>query len=307
MAISCIKEYGICDEHTDSIALVISSIDGTERIHGFGGAPQAAAVGTNFHHVWNKDGSLFTRYAAPFPADSEMLVSLVKSGKIVAMGSINSQEVWEFDYSIAGYTSASWSKIGTTYTAAIGVRAMAAYCDLGGWFYVVGGWGGTNVVRTQDFVTWSTVVALPSAIDRISGCGFAVHGGVLHLIGGATRIASPYDINAFYAAEQLGHHYTFNGTSFSLVETDATKFGHIWGDLASDGTNLWYSRGFRTVGGNERGLLKSTDEGSTFTTFSPLNDGMRWFVESHRRGALSTSGGAYFIGGNFVNDMWKMT
>lgn len=69
---------------------------------------------------------------------------------------------------------------------------------------------------------------------------------------------------------------------------------------------MWLSRGFKTSN-NDRGLQKSTDGGATWSDVTPLNDGMRRFVESHRRGALSTPGGAYFIGGNFVNDMWKMS
>lgn len=302
MGIQCLREYGVCTEHTDSMGIAYFD----SKLHAFGGAVQAVTA-SNLHQVWDTGGTLLHRYAAPFTADAEMLVSYVKSGKLVVLGGNLQQQIWEFDPTIAGYASGSWTQITSNFVPSIGARVMSWGADLAGWFYIGGGFNGTDVYKTQNFTSWTLVGSLPAAINRISACGSCVHGGVVHLIGGATRLASPYGVTEFYAAERLGHHYTFDGTSFSLVETDVTKFGHIWGDLASDGTNLWYSRGFRAIGGNERGLLKSTDNGATWSAVTPLNDGLRWFNESHRRGALSTASGAYFVGGNFVNDMWIMT
>lgn len=301
MGIECLLEYGACIEHTDSITM--ADFDG--MLQGFGGAVQATAE-SNLHQAWSKTtGERLHRYATPFTPSSEQLISTIKTGKLVLIGSVDASDIWEFDPTIAGYASGSWSQLDSNYQTEIGNRSMAWGGDIGGWFYIGGGWGGTDVYKTQNFTSWTLVGSLPSAISRISGCGCCAHDGLIHLIGGATRIASPYGLTEFLAAERLGHHYTFDGSTFTLVETDAAKFGHIWGDLASDGTNLWYARGYKVS--NERGLLKSTDDGATFSEATPLNDGLRWFNESHRRGALSTSGAAYFVGGNFMNDIWKMS
>ena len=302
MGIECVLEYGACVEHTDSIAM--ADFDG--MLHGFGGAVQATTE-SNLHQAWSKTtGKRLYRYAAPFTASSEQLISTIKTGKLVLIGSVDASDIWEFDPTIAGYASGSWSQLDSNYQTEIGVRTMAAGFDLGGWFYILGGWGGTDCYKTQDFLNWTLVGSLPSAISRISGCGWCVHKGVAHLIGGSTRLASPYGLTEFYAAETLGHHYTFDGSTFTFVETDDAKFGTTWCDLASDGTNLWLAKGYNGSG-NVRGLLKSTDDGATWSEVSPLNDGLCWFNESHRRGALSTNGAAYFVGGNFANDIWKMT
>lgn len=301
MAIECLKEYGICTEHTDSMAM--AWFDG--KIQAIGGAVQAVTA-SNLHQVYDTSGNLLYRYTAPFTADSEMLVSYVKSGKLVVLGQLNQQEIWEFDPTIAGYTSSSWTQITSDFTPDIGVRKMAVGGDLSGWFYILGGWEGTDVYRTQDFVNWTFVDNLPAAINRVSGPGFCVHDGHIYMAGGATRLASPYGLTEFYAAERLGHLYKFDGTTFTAITTSAANFGHIWGDLVSDGTNLWYAKGY-LVNTNERGLLKSTDDGANWSAVTPLNDGLCWFVESHRRGALSTSGAGYYFGGNFVNDAWKVS
>jgi len=300
---SCLLEHKACVEHTDSIAMV----DFNGMIQGVGGA-----IGTNdessWHQGWSKTtgGRLF-RYQAPFPISSEMLVSKVKSGKIVAIGSVDSAAIWEFDPTIAGYTAESWSEITSDFTPQIGSRRMAWGADIGDWFYIGGGWTGTDVYKTQNFTSWTLVGSLPAALVRISACAWCVHGGVIHLIGGATRLASPYGNDEYQNAERLGHHYTFDGTSFTLIGTDAAKFGSIWCDLASDGINLWFVGGYPPSSGrNKRYPYKSTDSGATWTQITEINDGMCWFSEAHRRGALSTSGAAYFIGGSYVNDVWKM-
>lgn len=301
MGLQCLQEYGVCTEHTDSMAMAY--FDG--KIHAFGGAVQAVTA-SNLHQAYDTSGNLISRYSAPFTADAEMLVSYIKSGKLVVVGQVSQQEIWEFDPTVAGYASGSWTQITSDFTASIGGRLAAWGADIGGEFFIGGGFNGTDVYKTSNFTSFTSVGSLPAAISRISACGFCVHKGVLHVVGGATRLGSPYGKTEFYAAERLGHHYTFDGSSWTLVETDATKFGHIWGDLVSDGTTLWYAKGYK-VNTNERGLLRSDDDGATWSEVSPLNDDLCWFVESHRRGFLSTSGAAYFFGGNFVNDAWKLT
>lgn len=302
---TCLLEHKACVEHTDSIAMV----DFDDMLQGFGGA-----VGTvdesNWHQGWSKTtGQRLFRYAAPFTSSSEMLVSKVKTGKIVVIGSVDSAEVWEFDPTIDGYTEDSWTQISSDVTSDVGGhRRMAFGADLDGWFYLGGGWNGTDVWKTQDFSSWTLVGSLPTEIVRISACASFVHGGVIHLIGGATRLASPYGNDEYQAAERLGHHYTFDGSNYTLIETDAVKFGSIWCDAASDGTNIWFVGGYPSGSGrNKRYPYKSSDDGATWIQITEINDGLKWFVEAHRRGALSTEGAAFFVGGSYVNDVWMMS
>lgn len=314
MAFGVVKEFGMMDEWGD--ALGPAYFDG--KLHSVGQAKQAN-VPTALHYVWDTAGNRLHKYTPPFTNESEMICSKVVSGKLVAIGGTNASEIWQFDPTVAGYTSASWSVINSNFIAAIGERPMSQGADAGGWFYIFGGRNNSTVYKTQNFTSWTLVGNLPANLTRWCAGACVSHGGKIYLIGGATNLASPYSNTEMQLAEVKGYVYEFNptGDTYTLVLTDQVKFGQIWCDAGSDGTKIWLCQGLVSAtqaatyvtpprAGNQRGLWYSSNAGATWTS-QAVTDGTATLFERHRTGIAGTGSVAYLYCGNSANDLWRLT
>lgn len=313
MNITCIKENGLCqDEWGDSIASTY--FDG--YIHGVGQA-RRAIFASNLHYVWDTSGNIIHKIEAPWDPRSEALLSKL-NGKLYVIGSAGSlQDIWVFDPTVAGYTAASWSLVNASFVADIGNRYMAAGGDIGGWFYIAGGWGRTTVYKTQDFLTWTFVANLPAIISKISAPAFFIKDSLLWLVGGSCNMTTE-DATGFYQGELNGHVHTMDASgTFTLLMSDQEKFGQVWLDGGTDGTNIFISKGYidptafiaqyppvtSANPSNNRGIMTSTD-GVAWTDISPI-DGLAIYHERHRTSMVNAGGIVYTLAGFMGNDMWK--
>lgn len=307
-SVTCIKNTGLLTtlaglpRWADSLAGVY--FDGSIQV--IGRAVNGLA-GSKLHQRFNTSGVSLSLYDGPYTGTNEANLSLIKSGKLVCVGGTVSFEIWEFDPLVAGYASGSWSQITADFTPSIGQRKMAFSFDLGGWFYIGGGWGRTNMYKTQDFLNWTLVGSLPANISKLSGCAFFTHKGKGYVIGGSDNMVTE-DSAGFYAGNKSGYVYSFDpGTdTWTLITTDAVNFGTVWIDGQSDGTNIYVSGGLDVAAGlNVRKLLYSTDDGATWASISPI-DGLEIYAERHRAAMVNVSGTVYILAGFGCNDMWKI-
>lgn len=310
MGLTNIKEWSLLPNWFDSPGTAY--FDG--KIHLVGQATQAITA-SNKHYVLDINGNLLHDITAPFSARAESLVSTL-NGKLYCIGGTTTQDVWEFDPTIAGYTAGSWSLTNASFVASIGDRIMAGGCDANGWFYIFGGWNQSTVYKTQNFTSWTLVGNLPANIDKISGCASFFFGGKIWVIGGSKTFGTT--VTDYYNGAVDGHVYSLDVSTdtWALVNTDKERFGQCWIDGFTDGTSMFILKGYissaqfstygvtNAVQGNNRGLMKSTD-GITWTDLS-LYDGFTFLFERHRAGVVNAGANGYIIGGFQGNDMWRV-
>jgi hypothetical protein len=322
MGLTCIKARGMTDGWVDSMAC--ADFDG--KIQGI--APvQAAVTPTSLHYVWNYSGTRLSKFTAPFPAIAEMMVSKILTGKLVAVGGNTGTQAWEFDPTVAGYAAGSWSQIGTlTYEGGPGLSTYGRGCDLGGWFYRFGGTDNNHFYRTQTFENdWEDLGELPANLTRWAAGAICSHKGKAILVGGVTNVGSPFGGAEAQAAEVMGYVYEFDPAddSFTLLATDQLKFGSMWCDIVSDGSSLFAVKGFISApqydnfyvappahvkrGLNNRGVFKSTDDGTTWSEIAGVEVGADTFCERHATGGVAFNSVAHFLTSNFCNDLWSVT
>lgn len=312
----CIKPNNLITYWADSMSCVY--YDG--YIHAIGSADRAIYPTKN-HYVFDTHGNLIHMINAPWAsAKSEINLSKI-NGKIYTVGgTINNNEIWSFDPSVAGYTASSWVLVNDSAVSSIGNRYMAWSGDVNGWFYIGGGYGGgaenNKVYKTQNFTNWTHCATLPTDILKISACGSTVFNNKIYLIGGATNFPTD-DVNGLYASEVKGYVYVFDpaNNSFTKLLEDQNKFGYIWIDAISIDNYIYVSKGFVSTAqgsshspvlnqGNKRGMLRSSD-GITWSEIN-LRYGDYYFYERHRPGVVNVLNTPYFLGGFSSNDMWKI-
>jgi hypothetical protein len=268
-----------------------------------------ALDGSQLHQVFDIAGNSIALYEGALTKTNEANISLINSGKIVSVGGTTSNQVWQFDPSIAGYAASSWTQLNALFSTAIGERKMAFSFDLGGWFYIGGGWGGDTLYKTQDFVNWTLIGDLPNNIKKLSGCAFFTHKGKGYCIGGADNMTTNNSAG-FYGAPNNGYVYCFDPAddSWELITTSIGNFGTVWIDGVSDGTNIYVCKGMASSGQNQRGLLYSSDDGATWSSID-LTDtilGIEFLAERHRAAMVVVDGIVYILAGYGCNDMWKI-
>lgn len=274
------------------------------------------------HYVFDLSGNVIHKYTAPFSPRGEANISTL-GGKITILGGANAtQDIWQFDPTIAGYTAASWTQLDTNFEPEIGRRFYAAGADGNGWFYIFGGANNNTVYKTQNFTSWTLVGNLPSPITRLCNCACFPFQGKIWLVGGVSNVTIEGRLAAgsIDAGDVDGYVYSFDPTTdtFTQVHQDKALFGSFWIDGAANSTAMYVSRGFISTAQlatyapgsdarffNNRGLLRSTD-GLNWTSM-PLIDGKAFFYESHRRGMIKAGESVFSLGGNAANDMWKIT
>lgn len=318
MSLTCIKEGGLMVDSNgaprwgDSLALCY--YDG--MIQAIGQA-EVAIYPSQLHYAWDLNGNIVHRYTAPFPARAETCVSLL-GGKITSVGSTTTYDVWQFDPTIAGYTSASWSQITSNFIPSIGQRIMATSADVGGWFFIIGGWNRNTVYKTQDFTNWTLVATLPTELESISACGCCVFNGLIWIIGGSTNMSSGAGTE-FLAGQVNGRVFTLDPDDGTITEVhqDQERFGQVWLDAVATDDYIYVLKGYISSSmlsqypsgtaarfGNNRGLMRSAD-GQIWEDLS-LTDGIATLYERHRAGAVKVNNNAYFLAGFNANDMWKI-
>lgn len=320
--LTCIKEQGLMShdghlEWGDSLSTVY--LDG--YIHAVGQA-RRAVYPSNKHYVFDLNGNVAHEISAPFDPRGEANVSTI-GGKLTAVGGAGTtQDIWQFDHTIAGYTAGSWTQIDSNFVPEIGRRDFASSADLNGWFYITGGANNNTVYKTQNFTSWTLVGNLPANIARVCAPAFFVFQNKLWIVGGATDVTDILggDPNGIYNSDVNGYVYNLDPATdtWTLVHQDKELFGQIWLDGAANSSAMYISKGFistaqlATYGGgtgaregNNRGLLRSVD-GVTWTSMG-LTDGNAFFYESHRRGFLNVGEDIYSLAGFAANDMWKIT
>lgn len=317
MGITFIKQNKVFPEWCDSAAMI--HFDG--YVHAMGQA-RNAIFPSKMHYVF-MDVAPYTRLyeiTAPFEADAEMLVSRILPGKLaVISGTSNTGKVWVFDPAIAGYTAGSWYLHASNVLADTGPRVMAIGADANGEFFTMGGLGNNTIYKTSDLTNWSFVRNLPANMTGISAAASCEHKGKIITAGGATHIASPYSSVELYEGNVDGYVHSFNPADNSITEVlrSQSLWGQIWTDMVSDGTNLFGSRGYISssqitnfYGGvstatskyqNNRGILKSTDDGATWNYMS-LMDGLKFLFERHRAPMVRVRNEAHLFAGFGAND-----
>lgn len=314
MATECIKELGILPEWFDSATAAY--YDG--YIHLVGQAEKAVTL-KNTHYVLDVNGNRIYSINAPFGNRGEGLASLL-NGRLYQVGSTTINDTWYFDPNIAGYTAASWQFV-SNFASAIGSRTMAAGCDANGWFYILGGWTNNTIYKTQNFTSWTFVANLPSNINRLSSAGCCFFNNKIYIVGGVSNVTAQ-NPTSFYNGFVDGYVYTLDPVTDTLTQIyqDKVKFGQCWGNLQTDGTKLYWVRGFVSstqaltfspgdgivANDNQRGMYSSFD-GITWTTESLYSDTNTGFLfERHATPNCRANNAAYFIGGFAANDMWKL-
>jgi hypothetical protein len=315
ISIECIKEKRILPKWFDSATA--GYYDG--YIHLVGQAEYATVL-KNTHYVFDLNGNIVhSLLSAPFGNRGEGLVSYL-NGKMYQVGSTTIDDVWSFDPSIAGYTNASWQWVNTNFVPQIGRRVMAGGCDANGWFYIFGGWNNNTVYKTQDFVNWTSLGNLPSNINRLSSAGYCFFNNKIYVVGGVSNVTA-FNTSAFYNGNVDGYVYTLDPATgtWTQIHQDKVKFGCCWGNLQTDGTYLYWVRGYVSTAQaatfnpgdgiiadyNQRGVYASLD-GITWTNVSLYaQNNLGFLFERHATPNTRVGNAAYFIGGFAANDMWK--
>lgn len=316
ISVQCIKEMNLLPKWFDSATAGYYG----GYIHLVGQAEKAVTL-KNTHYVLDLNGNIVYSLTPPFGNRGEGLVSYL-NGKMYQVGSTTIDDVWSFDPSIAGYTNASWVQVNANFVPQMGRRAMAAGCDANnGWFYIFGGWANNTVYKTQDFITWTSLGNLPTNIAYISSAGCCFFQNKIWLVGGVANVTS-FSSASFYNGDVDGYVYTFDPVTetFTQVHQDNVKFGCCWGNLQTDGTNLYWIRGyvsqeqgsqFNPGDGirpyyNQRGVYSSPD-GINWTDVSLYAENNTGFLfERHATPNVRVGNAVYFLGGFAANDVWKI-
>lgn len=309
----CIKESLALSYWFDSGSAVYYD----NYIHIIGSADRAVYP-TSMHLVLDKFGNIIYNITAPFIANSELNLSLL-NGKIYAIGGTNGISVWVFDPTVSGYAAGSWSEVNADFTAAIGERKMAWGTDYNGWFYIGGGWSGTNVYKTQNFTSWTFCANLPSQINKLSGCGCCVFNNKIYIIGGGANQATN-DFTGFYESEVNGYVYSFDPltNTFNQVYQNQEHFGQTWLDAVSNNKYMYVIKGYiypasisaqypggtNAVPTNNRGVLRSED-GVTWESLD-LQYGHMFLSERHRASVVNVGDIPYIIAGFGSKDVWTI-
>jgi len=321
----CALKTGVFPNWLDSA----TGVDFNGQIH-LMGAAIGAITPSNKHYVYSYARQRLVAIDAPWGPRAEVNVSLLDDKMTIVGNSGHTQDVWQFDPAIAGNAAGSWTQLSSSHVAEIGNRYNSTGCDGGnGWFYLFGGWGNNTVVRTQTFLDgdWEEVATFPAGIGQLNSNGCCLHSGLIYLIGGSSNMPTN-DEAGFYGSEINGHVYTFNPTTyaFTLVTTDKQKFGQMWIDACSDGTNLFVSKGYisesqyaayssppagvRTL--NNRGFFVSTDNGANWSSMANEGaklaciDDLESYAERHRASLFLANGEVNAVAGYGTNDWWRV-
>lgn len=315
ISVQCIRQANLLPEWFDSATA--GYYDG--YIHLVGQATKAV-IPTNTHYVLDLNGEVVHFLTPPIGDRAEGLVSHL-NGKMYQVGGIAKDDVWCFDPSKAGYSNSSWQMTNPNFSTLIGRRVMAGGCDANGWFYIFGGWDNNTVWKTQDFVDWIYVGELPPDLNRLSSAGCCLFQGKIWVVGGVSNVMG-INTESFYNGTVEGHVYTLDPTTdkWTKIHRDKVKFGCCWGNLQTDGTCLYWVRGFVSsaqaatfdsedgivANYNQRGVYASMD-GIKWTEVSLYAENNLGFLfERHATAHVRVGNAVYFLGGFAANDMWKL-
>jgi hypothetical protein len=315
ISVRCIKQANLLPDWFDGATA--GFYDG--YIHLVGQAAKAVTP-RNTHYVLDSNGEVVHALTPPFGGRAEGLVSHL-NGKMYQVGGIAIDDVWSFDPSIAGYTNESWRRVNPDFSSRIGRRVMAGGCDANGWFYIFGGWDNNTVWKTRDFIEWTFVGELPSEIIRLSSAGCCLFQGKIWVVGGVSDVKG-FETDRLYSGKVDGYVYTLDPVTdgWTQVHRDKVRFGCCWGNLGTDGTLLYWIRGyvsreqaatFDPGDGivphyNQRGVYASAD-GVTWSDVSLYAENNLGFLfERHATAHVRVGNAAFFMGGFGANDMWRL-
>jgi hypothetical protein len=316
-----VKASGYIDNdggtYTDAITMYYNY--DSNRIYMVAGAINAT-IASNFHYVTDTLGNVIDEFT--FPAAMKARADCPHStigGKLTIIGGDGNpsgngfKDVWQFDPSIAGNDSSSWTLINADFTPAIGERILSFFTDLNGWFYLGGGQTKTNVVRTQDFINWDTVANLPARLFYSMTAACVSWDKYIVVMGGGTE-TGPFGTTALYTSYLRGTVYRIDTTDWSIdsVYNNQEFFGGLWGNAVANDEYIYYVKGTihssqlpqfpgGTSAGNQLGMVRSRDGGLTWEEWGQT------LSARHATGLCRGLGQVLWWGaGNDANDLHKI-
>jgi hypothetical protein len=284
------------------------------KLHACGVAVRAVASG-DVHLVLNYDGTRAAKFTVGYSPRAGSAYSMILGVPVIVGGvatTFGNTDVWKFDQTIAGLTTASWQMINANFTAAIGNRVFPFYTDLGGRFYIGGGQNQTTLYSTTDFITWDFEATLPTEMIYISAATACAFNGKIYIFGGCTDQAGYGSVN-LYAGTLRGNVWVFDPSdkSFTKILTDRYHFAQFWGNAIATDTYIYYGSGHirdvqisqlpagRTRTGDQTGVIVSTD-GVTWTEIANP-----WPC-THTKSPCLVANIPYFIAGAWSNNLYKI-
>lgn len=218
-----------------------------------------------------------------------------------------STEVWT-------ETDADWGTSGSEPNS----RLLMAWAVHKGYLYMAGGQVGkgvsemimyTDVWRTNDEgVTWTKIGDLPSGLDYFSAGQMISDGTNLFLIGGGRYNFFVSPIHDNYNTKV--YKSTDDGATWSEIATLPSGMQAMYPSAFYFDKRYWYLHGHNgdSGGGNKQGLWYTKD----FQTWNAIADETHATPAPPARHATGfivdePNNAAYFINGNFFNDIWRIT
>lgn len=284
------------------------------KLHACGVAVQAVTSG-NTHLVLNLDGTRAAKFTVGYSARAGSAYSMILGVPVIVGGvatTFGNTDIWKFDETIAGLTTASWQQINADFTGDIGNRVFPFFADLGGRFYIGGGQDQTTMYSTTDFVNWDFEANLPADMIYMAAataCGF---NGKIYIMGGCTEQPG-YGAENLYAGTLRGEVWEFDPVTkvFTKILTDRYHFAQFWASAVATDSYMYYSSGHikdtqvgqlpagRTRTGDQKGVIVSTDGVTWEEIANP-------WPATHAKAACLVDNVPHFIAGYSSNNLFKI-